>query len=559
MNFLLIFFTSLIFTIFFTPYFITYLKKTRVVDLPGHRRIHQDIVPRMGGLLIFLVTSVMLLAFTEELNSIRLVIISANIILLVGIFDDMLGLEYSAKFLLQISASLLLLFYLIPKFDKLVLFEITIPYPFDYIILVLFILGGINSINLLDGMDGLVSGFSLLVFSILLALSIISSNTFLLILTTSLIGSILGFLKYNAYPAKIFLGDTGSLTLGFFLVIASILTSINFNKDILDLTFPVMLLAIPLFDTLRVMFCRIMRKQNPFLPDKSHLHHVISGNSISHKFTVFFIESFTVIFIILSLYYIKVSHFVPLMLFFFFVSILLFIEPIMHLVKRFTEINYDFELLKKVPAKKVIFLERTLILLSSVMIGFIIITSIPQSTSSNRSINSNILWIFFVIGLVMFFLAYGHQRKQKDVSDLYTFINLAAFFTITNLNSPVLLDLSMKNYSLGQITEISYYILALIIILFLIASDKLFPVKKIILNGIDLTVIVFILLTFIVNSFIKFHFDEYFSISFLEAFIFYLWYKVIISIKSEITNYLFYASFALPFAAIVILFFVKTS
>ncbi|MGE5354261.1 MAG: hypothetical protein ACM3P0_19400, partial [Acidobacteriota bacterium] len=125
-----------------------------------------------------------------------------------------------------------------------------------------------------------------------------------------------------------------------------------------------------------------------------------------------------------------------------------------------------------------------------------------------------------------------------------------------NLNSPALFNLSLSSINLGQLTEISYYVLALIIILFLIASDKLFPVKKVILNGIDLTVIVFILLTFIVNSFIKFYFDEYFSVSFLEAFIFYLWYKVIISIKAEVTNILFYASFALPFAAILLLLLV---
>ncbi|MGE5499570.1 MAG: glycosyltransferase family 4 protein [Syntrophothermus sp.] len=551
MNFLLIFFTSLVFTIFFTPYFITYLKRTRVVDLPGHRRIHQDIVPRMGGLLIFLVTSVMLLSFTEELNSIRLVIISANIILLVGIFDDMLGLEYSAKFLLQLSASIILLFYLIPRFQHLTLFEVTIPYPFDYIVLVLFILGGINSINLLDGMDGLVSGFSLLIFSIILALAIISENTFLLILTSALMGSILGFLKYNAYPAKIFLGDTGSLTLGFFLVLASLLTSISFNKTELDLTFPVILLAIPLVDTLRVMAGRILRKQNPFLPDKSHLHHVISGNSISHKFTVFFIESFTVIFIILSLYYIKVSHFIPLILFFFFISILIFIEPIMKRVRRIISVDYNFELFRKMPADKVVIFEKSLILLSSLIIAFIIIASMPKGSS----LSTSILMVFLIFGLALFFLAFGHQKRQKDVSDLYTFINLAAFFTITNLNSPVFYRITSDNLSLGQLTEIGYYILALIVILFLIASDKFFPLKKVVLNGIDLTVIVFILLTFIVNSFIKFHFDEYFSISFLEAFIFYLWYKIIISIKAEVTNYLFYASFALPFAAIVILFF----
>ncbi|HEX2865990.1 MAG TPA: MraY family glycosyltransferase [Ignavibacteriales bacterium] len=552
MNFLLIFFTSLIFTIFFTPYFITYLKKTKVVDLPGNRRIHSDIVPRMGGLLIFLVVSVMLLSFTEELNSVRLMIIAANIILLVGIFDDMLGLDYSAKFLLQLSSAVLLLFFLAPKFVKLKLFEVTVPYPLDYILLLLFIIGGINAINLLDGMDGLVSGFSLLVFSIIMALAVISHNTLLLILTTSLMGSILGFLKYNAYPAKIFLGDTGSLTLGFFLVVTSLLTSINFSQGVLDLTFPIMLLAIPLVDTVRVMIMRILRKQNPFLPDKTHLHHVISGSSISHKFTVFFIESLTVIFIIISLYYIKVSHFVPLILFFILVAMLVFIEPIMKLIGRFIEIDYEFELFRKLPLRKVVVFEKGLIFLSSLMIAFIIIASFPQSTN----LQTSILMTFFIIGLIMFFLAYGHQRKQKDASDIYTFINLAAFFTITNLNTPAMFNLSLSSVNLGQLTEISYYILALIIILFLIASDKFFPFKKIILNGIDLTVIVFILLTFIVNSFIKFYFDEYFSISFLEAFIFYLWYKVIISIKAEVTNVLFYASFALPFAAILLLLLV---
>lgn len=552
MNFLIIFFTSLIFTIFFTPYFISYLTRTKVVDIPGIRRVHTEIIPRMGGLLIFLVVSVMLLAFTEELNKIRLIIIAGNIILLVGIFDDMLGLDYSAKFLMQFFAALLIVFYLAPQFHTLKLLEITIPYPLDYVVLLLFIIGGINSINLLDGMDGLVSGFSLLVFSIILALAIISNNTLLLILSTSLMGSILGFLKYNAYPAKIFLGDTGSLTLGFFLVISSIMTSINFNKDVLDLTFPLILLAIPIVDTIRVMFFRIVKKQNPFLPDKTHLHHIINGNYISHKFTVFFIESFTVIFIILALYYIKVSHFIPLILFLFFVGILFFIEPVMKSLIRMFKIEYDFELLRKIPQKNIIALEKGLILLSSLIICFIIFASITKGTT----LKSNILLIFTIIGLIMLSLAYGHQRKQKDVSDLYTFINLAAFFTITNLNSPGIFNVAMSNFNFGQVTEISYYILALIAILFLMTSEKLFPGKKMILNGIDLTVIVFILLTFIVNSFIKFHFDEFFSVSFLEAFIFYLWYKIIITIKAEITNLLFYGSFALPFAALLIMFFI---
>jgi len=547
MNFLLIFFTSLIFTIFFTPYFIAYLQKTKVVDLPGNRRIHTAIVPRMGGLLIFLVVSVMMLTFFDNLNSIRLVIIAANIILMIGIFDDILGLEYSAKFLLQIFSTVLLIFYLVPKFSTLTIFGLDVPSPFSYVLLGIFILGSINSVNLLDGMDGLVSGFSLLIFSIILALAIISNDAFLLILSTSLMGGILGFLKYNAHPAKIFLGDTGSLSLGFFLVLAALLTSINYNSPSLDLTFPVMLLAIPIIDTIKVMSFRILRKQNPFLPDKTHIHHIISSNNIPHKFTVFLIESFTLIFIIIALYYLKVSHFIPTILFFVFVAVVFLIDPILKSIKRFNKWNSKAEALREAPVKIINNLEGFLISLSTILISVIIILSIPQSSN----ISSNLLFLFFAMGLILFLLAYGHQKKSKDISNIYTFINLAAFFTIINLNSSSIFNISTSNFNVGQLTEISYYILAVIIVLFLISSDRISPVRRVVLNGIDLTVIAFIMLIMIVNSFIKFHFDEFFSISFLEAFIFYLWYKIIISIKTEMTNLLFYGSFALPFLAII--------
>ncbi len=547
MNFLLIFFTSLIFTIFFTPYFIAYLQKTKVVDLPGNRRIHTAIVPRMGGLLIFMVVSVMMLTFFDNLNSIRLIIISANIILMIGIFDDILGLDYSAKFLLQTFSTVLLIFYLSPRFTSLSLFGLEIPAPFNYVLLGIFILGSINSVNLLDGMDGLVSGFSLLIFSIILALAIISNDTFLLILSTSLIGGILGFLKYNAHPAKIFLGDTGSLTLGYFLVLTAVLTSINFNNKSLDLTFPIMLLAIPIIDTIKVMSFRIIRKQNPFLPDKTHIHHIINSNNISHKFTVFLIESFTLIFIVIALYYIKVSHLVPTILFFVFVGIVFLIDPILKYIRKFSKWKSKSEVIRVFPVKVVGNMENFLVSLSTILIAVIIILSIPQSSN----ISSKLLLIFFAMGLVLFLLAYGHQKRSKDISNIYTFLNLAAFFTITNLNSSSVFSITSSDFNLNQMIEISYYILAIIIVLFLIASDKISPVRRVVLNGIDLTVIAFIMLIMIVNSFIKFHFDEFFSISFLEAFIFYLWYKIMISIKTEMTNLLFYGSFALPFLAIV--------
>lgn len=551
MNYLLIFFTSLIFTIFFTPYFIAYLKKSNVVDLPGKRRIHNEVIPRMGGLLIFMMASVMIISFYKDLNSIRLIIISANIILLVGIFDDMLGLEYSIKFLLQTLASVLLLIYLAPRYDSIRLFEVYIPFPFDYVVLVMFILGSINSINLLDGMDGLVSGFSLLVFSIILSLAILSYDTFLLILSCSLMGSIFGFLKFNAFPAKIFLGDTGSLSLGFFLVVASLLTSINYNNGVLDLSFPAMLMAVPVADTVRVMITRIIRGKNPFLPDNTHLHHIISAKNISHKFTVFVIESLTVLFILLALYYIKYDRVVPLALFAFLILLLLFIEPILNRIRPVLRMTRKIEPIRSIPNKYFQYAEKLLIIFSSLMISVIVFSSFPRSSTLNKQV----LILFFVIGIILLFLAYGHQKRSRDLSDIYTFINLSAFFTITNLNTHAVMNYLMPSISGNRIIEMSYYFLAVIIILFILGGEKLFSVKRMILNGVDLTVVVFILLTIVVNSFIRFDFDNYFSTSFLQAFIFYLWYKVIVTVKSNMANYLFYASFALPFAAILFLMF----
>lgn len=551
MNYLLIFFTSLIFTLFFTPYFISYLKRSRVVDLPGKRRIHTSVVPRMGGLIIFLITSIMLLSFYDNLNSVRLLVIAANIILMIGIFDDMLGLDYSAKFLLQVASTVLVLFYLGYKYTEVMLFGITIPYPFDIILLGLFILGGINSINLLDGMDGLVSGYSLLIFSIILALAIMSGDIFLLIISSSLLGSLLGFLKYNAYPAKIFLGDTGSLTLGFFLVTTSLLTSINYNSNNLDLTFPIILLAIPIIDTLRVMMFRIIRKQNPFLPDRTHLHHIISENNISHKLTVFIIEGFTVIYVIIGLYYIKVSRLIPTILFFVLSILLLFINPVFRIIKSKLKISYGLKLKSKYSEEYLVKMEKSLILFSTLLIAQIIVSNFPQQAN----ISSNLVLMFFIIGIIMFLLAYDHQKKSKDISDLYTFVNLSAFFIITNLNSTSFFNLAENHFYLGSVTEVSYYILTLIIVLIFLISEKVFPVRKIALNGIDLTLIIFIILVLIIKNLISFNFDEFFSISFIQAFIFYLWYKIIITVKSEFSQIMFYASFALPFSALLLLFF----
>ncbi|HEX3074589.1 MAG TPA: MraY family glycosyltransferase [Ignavibacteriales bacterium] len=548
MNSLLISFTSLIFTLFLTPLFINYLIKSKVVDVPDSRRVNTITVPRMGGLVIFIITFIMIFSFYKDLNSIRFFILGAMAVLFCGIFDDMLGLEWSSKFALQAIAALMLIINLFPKFTHISIFFIDIPTPLNYVILFVFIIGAINSINLLDGLDGLVSGFSMLVFSIVIALAFAANDNFLIILSAALLGSLLGFLKFNAFPAKIFLGDTGSLSLGYFLITTTLLTSIDFNAGDLDLTFPFMALGVPMIDTMKVMSLRMMQKNNPFLPDKTHLHHIIFGN-LNHKTTVFVIESFTLVFLIISLYYLMVGKFYALIIFFILAFSLLLIKPILRISSKAEQLSLYTEKFMRIPEAIIGLFKKFLINISSVLIAFIIISLIPVHTTLLK----NHLLLLIFVGVVMFVIAVSQQKISTIINDINVFINFTVFFIVTRLSVPFLFEPAENILYLSPATEISFYILSCIIILFILAREKIFRVKEMFLTGIDLTMIVFISLTFIVNNFIKVEMIQHVSRSLVFAFIFYMWYKIIKYIRAESAGYLFYFSFAVPFFSMLLL------
>ncbi len=280
MKYPLIFFAGLVITIFLTPYLITFLQRFEIVDKPDQRRINKTTIPRMGGIVIFIVVMLLIFSFFPDLNSIRLLIVSALLISVCGTLDDILTTKWHVKFLFIFIASMFLITYFSPSFSTLKLLGVTLPSPLDYIVLCVFMVGVINSVNLLDGLDGLASGFSLLVFSMFFVLANILQDELLMVSMAALAGTLLGFLNYNAHPAKIFLGDTGSLLLGFFLLFSSVSISNKLSLDELDLTFAIIVLGVPIIDTLKVMLTRILKKKNPFHPDKTHIHHVIFDNKI---------------------------------------------------------------------------------------------------------------------------------------------------------------------------------------------------------------------------------------------------------------------------------------
>ncbi|MCU7496610.1 MAG: undecaprenyl/decaprenyl-phosphate alpha-N-acetylglucosaminyl 1-phosphate transferase [Ignavibacteria bacterium] len=550
MNLLFVFIICLVFTVFTTPFLIRYLTRIKVVDLPGNRRIHTAIIPRMGGLLVYLSAALSVVFLSDELDSIRLLMVSANIILMIGFFDDILGLSYMLKIWGQFIACILILIYLDQQYAQFICCGLIIPHPLDYIILIVFIVGGINAINFMDGIDGLVSSFSILVFAVILSLSVLWGSKLLILLTVSLIGSLLGFLRYNRFPAKIFLGDTGSLILGFFLIVASLLITVKINGGVLDLTFPAILLAVPLTDAIRVIIGRIIRKKSPFLPDKTHLHHMILEATGSQRLTVAIIWIYAAMLVFVAAFYLKGPHLIPLIISGILVLVLLCAEPVISWLNSYRRMIFTKQFWLVPWNRNIETIQKSFIYLTSLALLLILILSMPE----HNSVESSILWGLLITGIAFFFIATRNKNIYKGVDDVFIFMNIAAFFTITNLNHTLQSEVFAGNVSLNIISEISYYILTFIIMIFLIADGTAFPLKKFKVSDVDYALLIFILLTFFADYIIPSHIDRGFKMFILEALVIYLWYKLVVSFREEIGSHLFYMSFALSFAIVVRLF-----
>ncbi len=549
MTFLLVFFTSLVITLFLTPFFISFLKKTKIVDFPGGRKMHKNVIPRMGGLIIFLVVLTMINAFVEDFNSVKLIVISATILVFVGIIDDVLNLNRFIKFIIQNISAIILVYYMEPLYKSVSIFGITLQNPYDYLFILLIIIGTINSINFLDGLDGLASGFSLLIFIVLLALAIRKNDTFLILLNVSLLGSILGFLKFNAFPASVFLGDTGSLVLGFFLIFISLLTSINYHNSNLDLTFPLILLGVPLLDTAKVFLLRLWLRKDPFSPDTKHQHHILQKSLNNAEFTVFIIQLFSILFILLALFYLKDYRVETTLLFFVAGAILIGIQPILLKYKLANIFNNFLKNFRKTNPNNVFVFIKSLSIAS--LIIMIIIAAI--SFSSKTSLNTQELIFLITAIFILFLVSYFQKDKNETINDLDVFINFTVFFIISKLSLPAF-NFPYGDYNLIQIIHnTGFYILALLISIMIILRWKAFSGKKMLFTGIDFTIIVFILLTFLVNKILEFDYNYYLSVSFLEAFIFYIWYKITIDFKKKFTGIITVTSFLLPLAFLLYL------
>ncbi len=323
MLYLLIFSGSFLIVIFLAPFLIDALTRLKVVDYPGGRKRHSVPVPRAGGILIFIPLLCSLLVFNNIPYS-KTLLFSSSLIMLCGLKDDICGVRWYNKYFMHSLASLIFIFFFYPGMNKMAFFGFPIPFPFDVLVLFFFVTGVINSINMLDGLDGLVTGYALLIFTMIFMLSVSHVNSAIIVICSAMMGSLIGFLKFNAFPAKIFLGDTGSMLIGFFLAVSALILSNSFNKTGLDMAFSIILLGLPVVDMIKVIFIRLKRKKSPFLPDRSHIHHKIEDNNIHHKHSVFIIQLLTLGFIFSAVCCISYNFLIASALFILLSSILIF-------------------------------------------------------------------------------------------------------------------------------------------------------------------------------------------------------------------------------------------
>ena len=278
------------------------------VDAPNYRKVHARIMPRLGGLAIFLafligvailypyLTSNGVLPWNVSKYSLLAIIIGACIIVATGVIDDMREISAKAKMLGQLAAALIIIFVGGIQID-------TINLPFvgvlDFGLLsipltILWIVGITNAINLIDGLDGLAAGVSTIALITLAIMAFIMSNMFVLVLAALLAVASLGFLFYNFHPAKIFMGDTGALFLGFMI---SVLALLGFkNVAFVALIIPVIILGVPISDTFFAIVRRVRMKKKWSDPDKSHLHHRLLDMGFTHRQTVLIIYGIAMMF-----------------------------------------------------------------------------------------------------------------------------------------------------------------------------------------------------------------------------------------------------------------------
>ena len=283
-----------------TPVIKSFANRVGAVDRPGElRRIHDRPIPRLGGLAIFFGFLLSVVLFTEIDLQVRGLLLGAVVIVVIGIADDIVSVNAWIKLAFQTAAALVAVSHgvvievlmnpnIFSANDYLRLGAFSVP------VTVIWIVAITNSVNLIDGLDGLACGVSAISSVTMLVIALVVATGNVVVIPAALAGACIGFIPYNFNPAKIFMGDTGALLLGYVLATLSVMGLFKFYA-VITFAVPFLVLAVPLVDTIFAFFRRLIKGQSPLKPDRGHFHHRLIDMGLSQKQAVAILYSVSAI------------------------------------------------------------------------------------------------------------------------------------------------------------------------------------------------------------------------------------------------------------------------
>lgn len=295
---LVIFSLAACFTLWLTPLVRRVALRLGVVDQPNHRKVHRSAVPRLGGVAVFLGWAAALMvsggagALSAETDAgIPLAVMGTSVlVVLFGLWDDCVNLSGRLKLVLQVAVASVV-FWAGLRIDRITNpfgGELLFPGPLTYAVTVLWIIGMMNAVNLIDGLDGLACGIAGITALGLLAAGFYLDSPTSVVILTALAGACAGFLRYNFYPATIFLGDAGSQFLGFVFAVTALIDNQYKSATAVALLIPLTALSVPIADTALAFLRRVRRRRSIFRADKGHLHHRLLALGLAHREVVLF-------------------------------------------------------------------------------------------------------------------------------------------------------------------------------------------------------------------------------------------------------------------------------
>lgn len=288
---------SLLLTTALVPLFMRYAVALHLVDDPSYRKVHSESVPRSGGLAIVIGVFVSLLLWIGFDTRYLMLFVATSVIVVFGVLDDAIDLGYRRKILGQTIATLILMA------SGVVIHQVpfmgldTMPAWVSYPVTFLFVLGITNAVNLSDGLDGLAAGNSLLSLCFIAFLGFYIGEHTVAVLALAVVGGLLGFLRFNTHPAKVFMGDTGSQFLGFICASLAIMVTQHEAAAVSPFLL-IIILGLPVLDTATVITLRALQGRFIFSPDQSHLHHQFLKLGFRHYEVVAILYAIQAVFVL---------------------------------------------------------------------------------------------------------------------------------------------------------------------------------------------------------------------------------------------------------------------